>query len=143
MGSEVLMRHYVTAIELEDGRAVAVRAPRRRRAATASSATTSIITMPMRIAGARRSSRAARPRAQAAEGSRYRDFLVVRAHARPRATCSPTTGSTSTPGRQGRPHPELQQLEPGDGPGAGHDLPRHGVLLLRGRRALGELATPI
>src|SRR5919199_1875419 len=41
-------------------------------------------------------------------------------------------------GGEGRAHPELQQLEPGDGPGAGEDLPRPRVLLLRGGRAVDE-----
>jgi hypothetical protein len=41
------------------------------------------------------------------------------------------------PGHEGRPGAELRRLEPGDG-AAGHDVPRRRVLLLRGRRHLGD-----
>ena len=42
------------------------------------------------------------------------------------------------PGGPGRADPELPRLEPLDGPGREQGLRRHGVLLLPGRRALGD-----
>ena len=55
----------------------------------------------------------------------------------PKRTASPTTGSTSTTRRRGRPHPELRQLVAVHGEGRPH-VPRPRVLRERGRRHVDE-----
>ena len=76
------------------------------------------------------------PRAAAADGLSYRDFLTV-ALVVPEAAGSPTTGSTCTARRAARPHPELRLVVAVHGEGRAH-VPRPRVLRVRGRRAVGH-----
>ena len=74
---------------------------------------------------------------EAASRLRFRDFLIVvlivnRPRAVPRQLALHPLA-----GRQGRPHPELQELERGDGARPVDHQRRHGVLLLGRRRRVG------
>jgi hypothetical protein len=66
----------------------------------------------------------------AADGLTFRDFLTV-ALVVPERYSFPTTGSTSTPRGEGRPHPELRLVVALPHQGGAH-VPRPRVLRLRG-----------
>ena len=98
-----------------------------------------ISTMPIRAARARALDRAPRPQCTAAaDRLKYRDFLTVALDHRPAAGLSRQLDLRARPVREGRTHPELQELEPRHGPGPAADLPRARVFLLRGRRSVDD-----
>ena len=130
-GGQVRLGARVEELELDGGRVAAVHAGGRARGGRARR----LVAAAARRRRARRPAAAGRGASGGAPGLRYRDFLIVALVVAAR-TCSPTTGSTCTiprcrSGGSRTSAPGARRWCPTPG-----DVPRHGVLLLRGRRAL-------
>ena len=110
-------------------------------AASASSRAHVISSLPLRATVGMAGAAAPGAVQAAAQGLRYRDFLTVVAGHRRRGPVPRQLDLHPRARRRGRPHPELPLLEPVDGPGPVQGLRRHGVLLLQGRRAVGDRPT--
>ena len=74
---------------------------------------------------------------EAAARLRFRDFLIVVLIVNRRGAVPRQLDLHPLAGREGRPHPELQELERGDGARPVDHEPGHGVLLLGRRRRVG------
>ena len=130
LGGEVRMEARIDRLGIEDGRVVEVRGQRRGRRVSTSSP-------PCRSPSPHPSPTPPRPiRAPCRRPPALPRLHHRRARDRRRGSLPRQLGLRPRLRRQGRAHPELQCVEPGMVPDAGKSCVGHGVLLLRGRRAL-------
>ena len=132
-GGEVRMNTPVTGLEIRDGRIVAIEAGGER-----IEPSHVISSLPLRHTVGMAGAAASGEVQAAAPGPALPRLPDRRAHRRRRGPVPGQLDLHPRPGGPRRPHPELPLLEPVDGPGPVEGLGRPGVLLLRGRRPVGD-----
>ena len=132
-GGEMRMNCRVEKLEIRDGRVVAIEAGGER-----IEPSHVISSLPLRATVGMAGAAASGEVQAAAQGLRYRDFLTTALIIDGADPFPDTWIYIHDPSRARRPDPELPRLEPVDGPRREQGLRRHGVLLLPGRRPLGD-----